>query len=60
MKRLLDHWLEHNLEHAQSYRDWAQRLEKEGENEISRVLMEIHAKAVEITDLFRKAQRLLV
>jgi hypothetical protein len=59
LKALLEHWLEHNVEHAESYGQWAKRLEEEGETEISLILRQIHAKAVEISNLFRKAKRLL-
>ncbi len=36
---LLDHWIEHDDSHTESYREWAEKADTAGENEISR---EIH------------------
>lgn len=46
---LLDHWIEHNDSHAESYREWAQKASDAGEEEISR---EIHL-AIEDSDALK-------
>jgi len=35
---LLDHWIKHNQEHAGEYKKWAEKLEKEGLEDISQHL----------------------
>ncbi len=41
LKKLLVHWLEHNNEHAATYRVWAQKMAEEGDGELSRLLMKL-------------------
>jgi nickel/cobalt exporter len=39
LKTLLSYWVEHNREHSQEFRDWADRAEKMGEPGVSRDLL---------------------
>ena len=32
---LLDYWIEHNVEHGQEFREWAEKAESFGEPEVS-------------------------
>lgn len=39
LQLMLDHWIEHDASHVESYREWAQKASTAGEEEIAR---EIH------------------
>ena len=55
LKKLLPHWMEHNDEHARTYKDWAQRMSSLGKNELSDALKEIHQESEKLQKLFEKA-----
>ena len=38
--RIMEHWIKHNLDHADSFRDWAHRAEHETMTDIARLLEE--------------------
>jgi hypothetical protein len=46
LERLLDHWVDHNGDHANTYRDWASQAEAHDLAEVSQLLI----KAAELTD----------
>ena len=58
LAHLIDHWLEHNAEHARTYGDWAERAEAAGRVELAGVLREIAGETVRMDELFRKAKDL--
>lgn len=39
--KMIDHWIQHNLEHANSYRDWAERAKDLGQAEVAKILEKI-------------------
>jgi nickel/cobalt exporter len=39
LKALLEYWVEHNREHGQEFRDWAEKAEKMGEHEVAKDLL---------------------
>jgi hypothetical protein len=50
--KLLDHWIRHNNDHAETYREWADRLAGEGMAEAAALLVEAADMCVQINDLF--------
>jgi hypothetical protein len=58
LAHLIDHWVEHNAEHAKTYRDWAGRAEAAGKEELAGVLREIADATVRMDGLFQKAREL--
>ena len=59
LAHLLDHWQEHNADHAANYRTWAGKAEAEG-NEAAAALLREAAEATDrITDLFIRARQAL-
>jgi ABC-type sulfate/molybdate transport systems ATPase subunit len=59
LKHLVEHWAEHNKEHARTYLDWAQRAAALGRTDLSDVLKEIAEEASRIDGLFEKAGKML-
>ncbi len=58
LKALLEHWIEHNEEHIQKYKEWAERLR--GENpKISELLDKAIEKFREGGEILKEAYRSL-
>ncbi|MDI6890144.1 MAG: hypothetical protein QMC83_04285 [Thermodesulfovibrionales bacterium] len=57
LKRLLHHWMEHNNEHAEAYRDWAKKTSSLGNREISEILDLLYYEAKRLNRLFEKAMK---
>lgn len=55
LMKLMEHWKVHNLEHAETYKLWAEKMKILGRDELSQVIYEIHRRALEINELFEKA-----
>ncbi len=55
LKRLLPHWMEHNDEHAKTYKDWAEKMSSLGKKELSGTLMAIHQESRKLRSLFEEA-----
>ncbi len=51
---LLPHWIEHNHEHGEEFKRWAQELEEEGESLLAKQLITIYNKAEEIEQLLKE------
>jgi len=57
--KLLDHWLKHNEDHAQTYLDWAQRAKQHNLEGIGEVLEEVGDLTAEISKKFKMAASLI-
>ncbi len=56
LKHMLHHWKEHNTEHAQIYKDWA---EKFPENEkLSQILEKLYKETIKLDSYFDDAIKL--
>ena len=55
LAKLLPHWIEHNDEHAETYRDWAHRASALGRNDLSEVLQRLCDGTVRMRSLFEDA-----
>lgn len=53
---LIEHWKEHNIEHAATYMEWAERI---GEKNISGILRQIATATTDINLIFEKLQRMI-
>ena len=57
--KLLEHWIKHNDDHAENYRDWAKKTKEKGMNDVGLLLED----AVDMTELisnkFKKALELI-
>ena len=59
LKKLLEHWSEHNEEHAKTYIDWAEKASASGNNELSSILKEIAENTKKMDGLFEKARNVV-
>ncbi len=55
LKHLLHHWMEHNDEHAETYRQWSEKALSAGNKELSEVLMTLSDESKGLKRLFEKA-----
>jgi ABC-type Zn2+ transport system substrate-binding protein/surface adhesin len=54
MIKLLEHWIKHNADHADSYRDWAQKAQTHGMPDTGALLEEVAALTGSITGKFEQ------
>lgn len=59
LKIMLEHWLEHNREHAQTYKEWAEKAEAMGLNDIATVLINLSLETGRLENLFMEALSLI-
>jgi cobalt/nickel transport system ATP-binding protein len=55
LHHLLEHWAEHNTEHAKTYRDWAKKAESLGKKELADLLTKIANETMAMDSHFKKA-----
>jgi hypothetical protein len=55
IKRLLNHWMEHNDEHAEIYRSWAEKASSLGKEELSETLKRLYRETKKLNSLFKEA-----
>lgn len=60
LRHLLEHWKEHNDEHAETYRQWAEKAAALGNKELSDVLGKLYHEAKKLNGLFEEAKKALV
>ena len=59
LKRLLPHWMKHNDEHVNTYKDWADKMSSLGKEELAEVLEAIHQESQKLRGLFEEAIRVV-
>jgi len=59
LKHLLEHWAEHNGEHAETYLEWAKKADLQGRKDLQGILTELAEGTKKLDDLFKKAHRML-
>lgn len=55
LAHLLEHWREHNDEHAANYRNWSEKARTEGKAGTADLLQEAAQATDRISDLFQRA-----
>lgn len=55
LKRLLHHWMDHNDEHADTYKEWAERIASQGNKELSENLLKLYVETKNLNRLFQEA-----
>lgn len=58
LQHLLEHWAEHNIEHARTYLDWSKKAKALGKSELSAILGQIADETEKLDGLFKKAEKL--
>lgn len=57
LRILIEHWMEHNHEHAETYIQWAEKAGTAGDAVLAELLKEIASETKKIDGLFEKARR---
>ncbi len=60
LRKLLDHWIQHNDDHAANYRDWAARARAEGLDETAALLEQAAELTQATSEKFAAAARHIV
>ena len=56
LSHLIEHWIEHNESHIESFREWAQRAKKDGFLQASEDIFEAAKKIEEANDYLNRAR----
>ncbi len=56
---LLDHWQDHNADHAKTYTQWAERAEAKGMTEVAGMLREVAEITIALNEKFDAAAGLI-
>ena len=59
LRKMVEHWISHNEEHARSYRLWASRAREAGHEQPGEILEEIASEIVEQNKRFKKIIRII-
>lgn len=59
LRHLIGHWVEHNVEHANTYNEWAARAEAAGRPKAAGTLRRIASETERLNALFREAEEAL-
>ncbi len=54
---MIEHWIEHNESHIQSFKEWAQKAKKDGFLEAAEDILEAANKVEEANELLNKARK---
>lgn len=54
---MIDYWMKHNDEHAESYMKWAAKAEAIGNKKLSRILVRIYLESKRLSRLFESAKK---
>lgn len=57
LKHLLHHWKGHNDEHAETYRQWAEKASTLGRDELSKTLRNLYYETKKLNMLFEDAMK---
>ena len=59
LEKLLEHWQEHNTEHAKSYLKWAEEARSSNLERIAQLLERAHQETLKINTIFEEAKEIL-
>ena len=59
LETLLEHWINHNGSHVNSYNDWAEKAKKENFKEVSLLIKKASKLTGEISEIFKEAKNKL-
>lgn len=55
MVKLLDHWIKHNDDHAETYKDWSKKAKKNELEQAGSMIQEAAEMTIQINAKFREA-----
>ncbi|MGB5155990.1 hypothetical protein [Desulfobacterium sp. N47] len=59
MVKLLEHWIKHNTDHSETYKDWAKKVKSNDMDEVNLLLNEAAEITLKINDIFDKALKVI-
>ena len=59
LTKLFDHWVKHNMDHADTYREWAAKAEKEQLTQVATLLEDAARMTLEISETIQEAARIV-
>ncbi|RLB75116.1 MAG: hypothetical protein DRH24_20140 [Deltaproteobacteria bacterium] len=59
MIKLLEHWVKHNDDHAETYRDWAKKAKEKNMDEAGSLLEDAAEMTLAISKKFEEAARII-
>ncbi|MDM8524934.1 hypothetical protein QUF80_16310 [Desulfococcaceae bacterium HSG8] len=59
LAKLLEHWIKHNDDHAENYKDWAKKAKDNDMTDVAAVLEEAARITLSVTKQFEKAANLM-
>ena len=54
---LIDYWMKHNEEHAETYMKWAAKAASAGNEKLSRILVRLYLESKRLNRLFEAAKK---
>jgi hypothetical protein len=54
LKALLSYWVEHNQEHGEEFREWAEKARQMGEGEVAGEIMQAVGHMEKVTEILSK------
>jgi hypothetical protein len=54
---LIEHWIKHNEDNAESYMKWATNAKHAGNEELSRILVKLYLESKRLNKLFEAAKK---
>jgi len=55
IEKIISHWIKHNDDHIQSYKDWSEKASQESLSEIADLLNEVASISLTINEKLKKA-----
>ena len=59
MIKLLEHWVKHNDDHAETYRDWAKKAKENHMDKAESLILDAAEMTLEISKKFEEAARII-
>jgi hypothetical protein len=59
LRKLIPHWMEHNDEHAETYKSWAEKMSSLGKKELSEILIRLHQESRKLREFFKEAMGMI-
>jgi len=55
IEKIISHWIKHNDDHIQNYKDWSEKASQESMSEVSDLLNEVAEMSLTINEKLKKA-----
>lgn len=57
IRNLIEYWMKHNEDHAESYMKWAAKAANAGNEDLSRILVKLYLESRRLNRLFDSAKK---